>query len=980
MQRLVLLGLAGALAALLALVFLDRPQEATHDVEPNSSGDLAATSGAAGGRAVAPELAAPGEAADGGRSASRIEPSPADAAAPRITVRGTVVVEGGAIDEPAAVVARFREPGMKGRARRTERVPVSGDGSFELALPAEATRVELGLDAVLLALDAPVEVSLDPPPGPLVLNAVGGGCLRVVFAGSAADAEDAVPGEGFELVAKGVADGASFDRRAGMAGDGTVRFGGLPSDSAWRVHLTSPRFVDRIVPAQLVRPGEVATVEVPLERGVTVRGRVVDDDGEPVADADVTLRSWKHFDAAILTGRNVSGVTDADGRFDLGGLLPGEVSLRAVADGLRAASERLGKRTADEVVEVPEIRLCAGRRVDGQVVWPDGTPAAEADVRVATVGRSWTNAEVVRADDEGRFAFTGLGSGPWRVGAWLDHAETRKPWRAVLEPVTDGGVTLTLQEGARLRGVVVDDRGEPIERVRVTATPAGSGSGGDPVKERSRDPEGRFELEGVGEGTWDLTAYAKGHGDGRPVRVEVPLDLDGARIVLPRHASVAGKVVDASGAPVADVRVRGSGRSAATDAEGRFALTKMQPGEIHFQLSDTGEHGPPLDPRLMLQPGEEREGVVLALSVGARVLGEVHPSARTGTELTVVMQPYDSYDMRRTVVDAEGRFSFVGVSPGRYRVAFDWTGGGDWVEGYRTRRSVLVDVAPGDTVNVVLGDPANHPLTVSGLVTEDGAPQPGMLMYVFEEGDAENQPLMVCRTDDEGRYSVVLPRSGPTLFTVGRGQKRQARFRRTLSEEPRQEIDFELPTGRLVGRLVRADGGVVTTRIVTLTHADARAGTIQLGQAQFTTSGAEGRFEFLGLHAGEYRLRSGNYLRPHSTDGLVVLDGVVIPAEGAAPEVELVVPEAAALEVRAVDGAGNPLSKRRVEVLDEAGWTAVLYDQRRTDYGGVLDFTGLGPGRANAVVLDDAGNELGRAEIDLAPGDRRTVTVVCRTD
>ncbi|MEM6572466.1 MAG: carboxypeptidase-like regulatory domain-containing protein, partial [Planctomycetota bacterium] len=878
MQRLALFGLAGAAVLLLALTLLDGNRE---DAPPRAGGVAAASDGG-DGAAAEPELVSVSDGSEGARAESSLDAAVEDAAPQGVDVRGTVVpAQGGAIDEPAAVVARFRPEGGRGRARRAERAAVANDGTFALTLPVGATRVELDLDAVTLSLAEPVEVSIDPPPGPVALAAVRGGCLRVVFTGSAADAEDAVPGDGFELIAKGVANGESVDRRAGLAGDGTVRFGGLPSDSAWRVHLTSPRFVDRIVPARLVRPGEIAAVEVPLERGVTVRGRVVDHEGEPVPDADVTLRSWKHFDAAILTGRNVSGTTDADGRFELGGLLPGEVSVRAFAEGFRSASERLGERTAEDLVDGLEIRLDPGRRVDGRVVWPDGEAAAGADVRVASIGRSWTYARDVRADEEGRFAVTGLGRGPWRVGAWLDHPETREPWRAVLEPVTGGGVTLTLGEGARLTGVVVDDRGEPIERVRVTATPVGVGGGADPVKERSKDPEGRFELEGVGEGTWDLTAHAKGHGEGFPVRVEVPLDLDGARIVLPRLASVAGSVVDAGGAPVADVRVRAAGRSATTDDEGRFALTRMQPGEVRFELSSTGEHGPPSTDPVRLEPGEQRENVVVTLSAGARVLGEIHPSARTGTELTVVLRPHDSYDGRRTVVDAEGRFSFVGVAPGSYRVAFDWAGAGDWVEGYRTRRAVAVELEAGETATVVLGDPAHHPITVTGQVREAGTPLPEMLMYVFGEGEPENQPLMVARTDDEGRYSVELPQPGPMMFTVGQGQQRQARFRRTLTNEPLQVFDFDIPTGRLAGRLVRADGGPATARLVMLTHADGPAGTIQLGQVQFAMSSSDGTFTFEGLHPGEYRLRSGNYVKAHATDGLVVREGVVIPAEGA---------------------------------------------------------------------------------------------------
>ena len=65
----------------------------------------------------------------------------------------------------------------------------------------------------------------------------------------------------------------------------------------------------------------------------------------------------------------------------------------------------------------------------------------------------------------------------------------------------------------------------------------------------------------------------------------------------------------------------------------------------------------------------------------------------------------------------------------------------------------------------------------------------------------------------------------------------------------------------------------------------------QLGQVQFTMSKSDGSFLFQGLHAGEYRLRSGNYVRAHATDALVVREGVVIPEEGEAPELEVAASE-----------------------------------------------------------------------------------------
>ena len=42
-----------------------------------------------------------------------------------------------------------------------------------------------------------------------------------------------------DIIARGVANGASVERRAGVGEEGEVRIGGLPGDSAWRVHLVA---------------------------------------------------------------------------------------------------------------------------------------------------------------------------------------------------------------------------------------------------------------------------------------------------------------------------------------------------------------------------------------------------------------------------------------------------------------------------------------------------------------------------------------------------------------------------------------------------------------------------------------------------------------------------------------------------------------------------------------------------------------------
>jgi len=807
-----------------------------------------------------------------------------------------------------------------------------------------------------------------------------GGRLLVRFTGSAAQADDATPGDAFRLVARGRADGDSFERDAVVDGDGEIVFTDLPSETAWRVVLTAERFIDRNLAAPLVAPGEVAVVEVPLERGLEISGRVVDDAGAPVPGARVSVSTWRHFDAALMPGRNAVVESDADGRFDAAGVEGGELSLRASAEGYLRGAVDLGRRANGESINDVVVRLDRGATVSGTVAWPDGAPAAGAEVRVAAPGRTWARARRTEADEDGRFELTGLSDSAWRVGAWLEHPEEEALWRATAELPGPGDVRLVLERGAALAGVVVDDADEPIGWASVSATPVGRAAGVEPVRARSDRESGAFALEGLGPGEWDVTAGAREHGEPASVtRVRVPLEDDALRIVLPRHGAIAGVLVDPDGDPITGAAIAGGGRTATTDADGRFALEDVAAGAVELEVAGTEvEYGPPREPTIALGPGERIEDLVVQLTRGGRILGEIHPSSFDGTEISVLRRPHDGYETVGATVDAEGRFTYEGVPPGRYRVSFDWMGKGDWVEGYRVRREVFVDVREGETTRVVLGDPGAYPIVVTGVVRDGGEPQEGLLMYVFDPSESQNQPLMVGRTDADGRYEVALPRSGPTLFTVGEGQQQQARFLRDLSDAPLQRFDLDLPGGTLQGRVVHEDGTPVTTRLVVLAHEDAAVGSVQLGDVQFRVSGADGSFRFDKLHPGRYRLRSGGYLRQNSTDALMVVEDVVVPDEGEAAPVELVAPDGAVLTVRAVGGSGDPIPGAEVEVLLDGKWPTVLFARMTTAYDGTLQFTGLPPGSATAVVLGADGAEIGRADVDLTAGGRQRIDVVCR--
>ncbi|HEV2861245.1 MAG TPA: carboxypeptidase regulatory-like domain-containing protein [Pyrinomonadaceae bacterium] len=170
-----------------------------------------------------------------------------------------------------------------------------------------------------------------------------------------------------------------------------------------------------------------------------VSGRVVTAEGEPVAKAKVVLvRADLEGPGGMGDEAGVDYMEDKEGRFEIGQVPPGEYVLgvnvtwmpqphspypptyypgAADRSGAAVIKVGLGERVADLLLRLPPP--LAGRKVHGVVVWPDGTPAAGAEVYLSDVNypdhtaTGWDH----KTDAQGRFTLTGLEGVTYRVHA-----------------------------------------------------------------------------------------------------------------------------------------------------------------------------------------------------------------------------------------------------------------------------------------------------------------------------------------------------------------------------------------------------------------------------------------------------------------------------------------------------------------------------------------------------------------------------------
>jgi protocatechuate 3,4-dioxygenase beta subunit len=334
---------------------------------------------------------------------------------------------------------------------------------------------------------------------------------------------------------------------------------GMMGEAPAMVSFRAPGWVPTTETVQLdpdvVSAGE-ARRDVKMRRAATLRGRVLDEAGKPVAGARVRhTGAAGGFDLEMMMG-TAGSLTDAEGAYVLTEVPPAEGSAEAAApapDGEEAGGEALRRiagmlemrvaATADgfvpgrsaalkvregEDVEVPAIRLSRGAVARGVVRLPGGRPAGGARVEtrldpeagaadIADMMRTAMStgrlARTVRADAEGRFEVAGLAPGTLTVVARADgYAPSRRKAKVGTEPVE---VEVFLRSASDLSGRVHGADGRPLARATVAVEGTLAGIEGDEgYVESARaatDAEGRFTLKALPAGSVTVVVRADGH-------------------------------------------------------------------------------------------------------------------------------------------------------------------------------------------------------------------------------------------------------------------------------------------------------------------------------------------------------------------------------------------------------------------------------------------------------------------------------------
>ncbi len=358
-------------------------------------------------------------------------------------------------------------------------------------------------------------------------------------------AADGSPVSGAEVVALGEEEPPAEGPATWTGSDGTFELGGLPREGA--VLARAPGFAPGKSRFRVI-PGEgLPWMEIVLDEGGSIEGRVTGPSGEPLAGATVEIRE--------LPGSRAH--TGADGSYVLEPVPRGRWWLTLVADPARP--ELLAERREVVLRSVGErlhVDFDLGSVLSGRVLRGDeGVPWARVTAVAAGIDPVVRTAE---ADAQGNYRLAGVSPGDWTL---LVDLPTGCRWREPFSWETGGEGDrgrhdIRVPEG-ELPGLVLDDEdGKPLGGVEVAwAAPRrpgqvtytwplpASGGGAAVVQSDPRPgaaavsgPDGSFRLCVPPGGTVRLQAEAPGPYEKVEQEVELPLERPPLVLRLPRRA------------------------------------------------------------------------------------------------------------------------------------------------------------------------------------------------------------------------------------------------------------------------------------------------------------------------------------------------------------------------------------------------------------------------------------------------------------
>jgi protocatechuate 3,4-dioxygenase beta subunit len=424
--------------------------------------------------------------------------------------------------------------------------------------------------------------------------------------------------EGQTMMDRGM-NGMDGNWREVQAADGTFELRGIPPGRV-RVRVRADGYLDAVNQEVDLQPGQTSDELVfCVEPGQPVAGHVLDDQGQPVSDAQVTAYKAREgnarrgpfnfqidpedFDFLALSSatNRRSAITDSKGAFRIASLEAGSYRFTARHPDLAKSSATDVEVVVGKPTPPVEIRIDAGGGVEGTVTGFGMRPLADALMVAFSIQAGSMRSSTT--DKRGFYRIDGLPPGQYVVfKSRLDERADNIPLELMsnmrlktvtvrLGKFTRLDVQDDSEDGVRVYGVV-REQGAPVPRALVTLMGSDrDGILGMGVRANAAGMDGRYELIGIKPGSYVMQVSRF---QGQPVQTTFEIDVPGDTrdflfdLSLPT-STIRGRVLDTRGQPVANLQVTlGSDDGALGSADGLLGLI-AQNGLGQARTSDAGE-------------------------------------------------------------------------------------------------------------------------------------------------------------------------------------------------------------------------------------------------------------------------------------------------------------------------------------------------------------------------------------------------------